>query len=91
MINDKRNISYIFELNDDDERSRIDGMKKSNAARWINHSQEGFPPNLRPEKWLTMHGNHVMGLFAEKKMYAETELNFNYGEHAVQMLQGHDA
>lgn len=52
----------------------IDASRKSNHARFINHSCD---PNCETQKW-TVKGETRIGIFARKDIPAGTELTFDY-------------
>lgn len=60
---------YLFEVN---SRWTIDGAKRGNIARYINHS-------CRPNCEAEIEGKRVL-IYATKNIPAGTELNYDYGK-----------
>ena len=55
----------------------LDGGKKGNEARFVNHSCD---PNCHIEKW-HVDGEICVGLFASRDIKARTELTYDYNFH----------
>ncbi|EME29453.1 chondroitin-glucuronate 5-epimerase [Galdieria sulphuraria] len=79
---------YFMSLDSD---HMIDASRKSNMARFINHSCQ---PNCHTEKW-TVLGEPCVGIFASQDIEAGTELVFDYnvdrkgvGEESVRCYCG---
>lgn len=67
-IADYKNSRYIFALN---SRFSIDGSKRKNTSRYINHSCK---PNC--EAWI--EGQKIM-IYAKRKIETGEELSYDYG------------
>ncbi len=68
-IADQKNSKYIFALN---SRFSIDGSKRTNISRYINHS-------CRPNCEARIGGQRIF-IYAKKRIRAGEELNYNYGK-----------
>ena len=66
--NDKAG-KYLFEIN---SRYTIDGSKRSNLARYINHS-------CKPNCEVTIRNKHIM-IYSIKVIKPGEELKYNYGK-----------
>ncbi|KAJ1562590.1 Histone-Lysine N-Methyltransferase ash1l [Nowakowskiella sp. JEL0078] len=61
----------------------IDGCRKGNVARFVNHSCE---PNCHIEKWY-VNGEFCVGLFASENIPEGTELTYDYRFEAFGKMQ----
>ena len=68
-VADSLSSRYLFEI---DRKWTIDGSKRSNIARYINHSCE---PNCEGE----LHGGRIL-IYATRNIVRGEELTINYGE-----------
>ncbi len=76
---EKRGGKYLFELNDN---WTIDGKRRTNLARYINHS---CSPNCYPE--LNEDETRVY-IYAKRNISPEEELTYNYGkDYFKQVIQ----
>lgn len=73
----RRGGKYLFELNDN---WTIDGKKRENIARYINHSCK---PNCYPE--LNKKETRIF-IYAKRKIAPGEELTYNYGNDYVKKV-----
>ncbi|KAF7312106.1 Pre-mRNA splicing factor [Mycena indigotica] len=68
-----RHRNYVFQLN---KTLSIDGTYAGNNSRYINHDQR--KPNCEA-RILLVNGEHRIGIFATRSLWAKEEVLFNYG------------